>query len=234
MNGLMVLRRALSAVEDAVFPPCCGGCARRGAWLCPVCLASLRPLPEPCCRRCGRPLEVEAPACEVCRAWPGALHSVRGAFAFEGALRASIHRFKYQGEHARANSLAALLVEPARARGKAWDLISPVPLHPRRRRQRGFDQAELLSRRLGRELGLPVAGGLARLRETRPQVGLGVDERRANVDGAFGWRGAPLAGAAVLLIDDVVTTGATMAAAAAALQAAGATHIDGLALARAV
>lgn len=149
-------------------------------------------------------------------------------------MRQCIHRFKYQGEHARADSLAALLIEPARAGGKSWDLISPVPLHPRRRRQRGFDQAQLLSRRLGQELGLPPAGGLTRLRETRPQVGLGMDERRANVQGAFGWRGAPLDGAAVLLIDDVITTGATMAAAAAALQAAGAAHIDGLALARAI
>ena len=115
-------------------------------------------------------------------------------------------------------------------------IIVPVPLDAARRRARGFNQAE----ELARALALTIAGdyslatGLARVRETRPQVGLDRVARRENVGGAFAWRGPSLAGGRVLLVDDVMTSGATAEACAVALKAAGAAWVGLVTVARAV
>jgi ComF family protein len=161
---------------------------------------------------------------------------VRAAFAFGGPLRDAIHRYKYQSEYARASSLSDMLFE-AIERGEFctqtdWNLIAYVPLHPRRRRQRGFDQSRLLARGLADRIGLPCAADLQRSVDTPTQVGLGGVERQRNVRNAFAWTGEPLNGRCVLIIDDVITTGATMVAASEPLILAGADRVDGLALAR--
>lgn len=115
-------------------------------------------------------------------------------------------------------------------------IVVPVPLDAARRRARGFNQAEELARALALTVadGYPLATGLVRVRETRPQVGLDRAARRENVRGAFGWQGPPLAGGRVLLVDDVMTSGATAEACAAALKAAGAAWVGLVTVARAV
>ncbi len=118
------------------------------------------------------------------------------------------------------------------AAATSWDVVGFVPLHRRRRRQRGFDQADLLSRGVAQKLDLVRTTGLQRIIDTPSQVGRGEQERQTNVRDAFAWKGESLDGAHVLLIDDVVTTGATMLAACDALLAAGARRVDGFALAR--
>ena len=111
------------------------------------------------------------------------------------------------------------------------DAVTPIPLHGGRRRRRGFNQSELIARRVARALGLPLrADLLRRARATGPQTALGRERRAANVAGAFAPAGAPPAG--VLLVDDVSTTGATLAAAARALLDGGATRVYALAVAR--
>jgi ComF family protein len=113
-------------------------------------------------------------------------------------------------------------------------VVVPVPLHPRRRRQRGYNQAELLASALARRAGLVVhADALARRKETLPQTGLSAAGRRRNVAGAF-WvrRRARIHGKTVVLVDDVYTTGATSRACAAALQQAGARAVRLLTVAR--
>lgn len=227
----MRTRTLLAWLEDVVFPPQCGGCGARGVWLCSACRAALRPVPEPLCPRCGRSLPGSLGPCVHPADWPAGL-TVRGLFVFEGPILESIHCYKYRDEHARAGSLAALLLEGAVLDRDAFDLVAHVPLHPSRRRARGYDQAQLLARQVGRALSLPVAEGLHRVMYARPQVGLDYEARQENVRGAFAWRGAPLAGARVLLIDDVLTTGATLRAAAEPLLEAGASSVAGLALAR--
>ncbi len=108
-----------------------------------------------------------------------------------------------------------------------------VPLHPRRRRARGYNQSELLAAELRRRLRLAVPNGrLARVRDTPPQVGLDRLHRQANVAGAFAWQGPPLGGRPVAVVDDVTTTGATLEACAAALRAAGSGPVSGLTIAR--
>jgi ComF family protein len=114
----------------------------------------------------------------------------------------------------------------------AAEAVTWVPLHERRRRHRGYNQAELLGRELARICRLPAHGGLVRVRDTPPQVGLDRLRRQANVVGAFRWEGPELARRSLLLVDDVATTGATLEACAGALKAAGAGAVLGFTVAR--
>lgn len=220
---------------DLLLPPRCGGCLALGAWLCPHCARAVRPLRDPRCPRCGRELEFTAQRCP-CRARLRALTALRSALAYEGPVERAIHRFKYEGWRALAAPLARLLgpeVEAARPGGPVA-LAVAVPLHPRRARDRGYNQSELLARQLRARHGLghPRRGRLVRVRDTPPQVGLDRVQRRANVAGAFAWQGPDLRGTSVLLVDDVATTGATLEACATALREAGAGTVAGLTVAR--
>lgn len=225
-----------------LFPPRCAGCGRRGHWLCAGCTALLRPIAPPLCARCGEPLpEGRWERCRACReGGPFALDIARAAYPFAGPIRAAIHRFKYDGERARAEHLGAALVAlppflPAGAPpGLEPPLVVPVPLATARRRERGFNQAEDLARVLAAARGWSLDGGLERVRATRPQVGLDRAARQENVRGAFVWRGAPLTGRRILLVDDVFTSGATAEACAVTLKAAGAAWVGLVAVARPV
>ena len=176
--------------------------------------------------------------CAHCSAWPVEIGEVRAAYKFGGPIRDSIHRYKYQGEFARAPSLAGLVFQalqrPVFDASSGWDLVAFVSLHSRRRRQRGFDQSMLLARCLAEHLELPYTVDLKRLIDTPSQVGRGSAERQTNVRNAFGWSGSQLTGANVLMVDDVITTGATIVSASTALIQAGAARVDGIAIAREV
>jgi ComF family protein len=135
--------------------------------------------------------------------------------------------------------LGALLAQ-ALPREAGFDAIVPMPLHWRRRWQRGFNQSELLAREIARRWSVPVSNAIRRRKATAPQAGLTSSQRRKNMQGAFSVkqgrfavkRRKPLDGMRVLLIDDVLTTGATASACARALKRAGASHVTFLALAR--
>jgi ComF family protein len=158
------------------------------------------------------------------------LGEVATAIAYEGSGGELLRRFKYDG---RRDALEVLL-EPlaARVAGLRFDLIVPVPRHPRRIRELGRDPVYELARRLGRRLGRRLDGGvLRRARPTRPQTELAPAERQANVSGSFAARRASVLGRRVLLLDDVVTTGATLAEAGRTLAHAGARQVLRAALA---
>jgi ComF family protein len=159
---------------------------------------------------------------------------IRAAVWFCGPIMPAIHQLKYNGISAAAGPLAGLMVEGWPHWATPVDLALPVALHPARVHERGYNQATLLARHLSRELSLPLQeDGLARIRHTRPQVGLSAGERRHNVTGAFQADPATVAGKRILLVDDVCTTGATLDAAAGALLAAGARGVFAYCLARA-
>jgi ComF family protein len=151
-------------------------------------------------------------------------------------LRTLVHELKYRGRR----RLAARLAEELLATSSAQAVLArnavlvPVPLHPRRRRERGFNQSELLAAELARRLHLEVApAALVRRKDTPPQAGLSAAARRRNVAGAFAVRRrAQVAGRVVVLVDDVLTTGATSLACARMLKEAGATEVRLLAVAR--
>lgn len=210
---------------DLLFPPRCVGCGTVGSALCAECRATMRTPGPLICDRCGRVMPGDASGmCAACRAGYGlaALTSIRAAAIHEGAARVAVIALKYRRQRRLAEPLGDVLAAAVARLDVRPDVIVPVPLHASRRRERGYNQAELLARRCARQLGLPCEPELlVRARATPPQVGLSGAERRVNVAGAFRVaapeRAASLAGKRVLLIDDVATTGSTLDAAASAL-----------------
>lgn len=225
------LRRLESSVLDLLFPSRCVGCGSPGSWLCPDCRQAIALILPPFCPRCGRPADRREP-CSLCRHSPPALDGIRSVAYHEGALREAIHRFKYRNGRGLAGPLGELLANYVVEHSLPADVLVPVPLHPARLADRGFNQAALLAGEMGQHLGVPVvADSLLRVRHTRQQVGLNAEERRVNVADAFACRDDRLAGRRVLLIDDVYTTGATLDACGLALATAGTTSAWGLTLA---
>lgn len=238
----MLLRTLL----DIVFPPLCHHCRAfipdaGPVHLCPACLAASTWLAAPLCTVCGVPFLTAGGAdhpCGSCTLTPPPFAAARAAMLFDGPIRELIHRFKYDKRVHLARPLGLLaagqLVPFARL--TATDLIIPVPLHIKRLRQRGFNQAVLLGNVLAREWRIPLCRrNLRRIRWTEPQIGLSATERVSNVRGAFAVRDPALVrGKRVLLIDDVYTTGSTVAECARVLKQAGAQAVSVATVARAL
>jgi ComF family protein len=206
------------AAFELLLPPVCAGCGRTALEL-PLCAG---------CR---------LPAADALGPAPPPLSAWCAATLHEGAGADWVRRFKYPargiaGLDGAAEAVALTLVRKlvARVPGGAPDLVVPVPLHPRRLRERGFSPAALLARTLAREARVPFAPTLlTRVRDTHSQTDLSRTARRRNVAGAFAQRAA--APARLWLVDDVATTGSTLAEAARALERAGAREIVGVCLA---
>jgi ComF family protein len=199
----------------------------------------------PPCALCGRVLEhplagaVCAPCWTTLQTQPSrfSLHAIHAAGAvglYEATLRDVIHALKYEGRRSIAPHLSRLMAQHGADVLRGADAVVPVPLHRRRLRQRGFNQAADLAR----GLGLPALNVMRRVRATHPQVDLPAAERRANVRDAFAMRGlrrhTAVAGVVVVLVDDVATTGATLEACARVLRQAGAREVRALTAARVV
>jgi ComF family protein len=174
----------------------------------------------------------ESGRCALCRMGLRGFDAVYSYGSYEGTLRQLVHLFKYSGVRPLARPFGRFMIQ-ALPRDASFDFIVPMPLHWFKQWQRGFNQADLLAREIGKKWGVPVRPVIRRRRATSPQAGLTNAKRRANVQGAFRIaRGKPLQGMRVLLVDDVVTTGATASACARVLKRAGAAHVALLALAR--
>ena len=151
--------------------------------------------------------------------------------AYAGPARELVRALKFRGALGVADAMAAQMVAGAPAGWlEAPDVLVPVPLHPRRLRRRGFNQARVLADALARRTALAIVDCLVRSGPVGTQVGRGQAERRLGPEGAIGARAS--APARALLVDDVATTGATLAACAAALRAAGTSEVAALAFAR--
>ncbi|HEY7021923.1 MAG TPA: double zinc ribbon domain-containing protein [Ktedonobacterales bacterium] len=238
MAGVTSLTRSLL---DLVFPPRCVNCQTLGALLCERCLASIAIPQAPLCTRCGRPLLTPRTdqQCELCASGRGPVHltSLRAATVYDGAIRAAILAYKFRGVHRLAEPLSEMLAGAYHREGLTADLVTHVPLHATRRRQRGYDQSQLLARETARRLSLPfLPDAVKRVRATEPQTSLQGDQRIVNVAQAFALANASVVerikDRRILLIDDVTATGSTLDATTAALAEAGAAAIIGLALSR--
>jgi len=218
---------------DLLFPPRCVGCREVGNLLCARCSERFELVEPPLCPHCGRST-ANGRLCPRCLHDPLQLDGARSVAYFDGTLREAIHHFKYSNRQGLAVPLGKLMGDYWQQSPLPAEIIVPVPLHPGRLTERGYNQAALLARELGKDIALPVSeNGLVRVRATRPQVDLNAGERKENVRGAFHCPGMGLKGKRVLLIDDVYTTGATLEACSIALRQVGVRSVWALTLARA-
>lgn len=215
----------MKKVLDLLLPPTCPGCGHEGIAICQPCLAHMR-------RRLHEPPGVPI---GLAFSQPKGIVQLEWCSSFNGPARASVHALKYDGELRLVGPLAELMAARWRHASIGGDFLVPVPVHAQRRRQRGFDQAELLARGVAERLGLPIVHALERAARTTAQHQLGRHARQSNVSQAFGVaprHAEEVRGRWLVLIDDVVTSGATLAGCASALYDAGAFAVSALTLAR--
>lgn len=241
----------MNSLWSVVFPSDCLLCGREIAeasrgLVCRECWATLGPWSGPSCARCGLPFasalasDSVPPLCAECRQEERPFDLARSYGLYVGPLRAVILQLKFGRRERLGKPLGELLAPVGESLGAREAVLVPVPLHASRKRERGFNQAELLAGGLARKLGKEgrrvrvEANILVRTRATAPQTGLSPAARQENVRGVFRVaRPERVRGRAVCLVDDVMTTGATLSAGAMALKRAGAARVLALTLARA-
>ncbi len=211
MLPLSLYKRVVSFVKEALAPAQCIGCGDFGVWLCEECetLTDLKPV---------------APS-----NYPH-LDGVVAAARYEGVIRDLIHAFKYEGIVEVGKHLGDVAV-------RSWDesskecIVTAVPLHPSRRRERGFNQSEVVAQKIAESCGMTYLSLLSKKRATRPQADLTRRERLSNLADIFE-SNYSLWGSRVLLVDDVLTTGSTLSECARVLKEAGADKVYGLVLSK--
>jgi len=220
-----LVRASVGRALDLALPAVCPGCGVEGPPLCTRCRPAVDArldLPA------GAPLGLaEGP--------PEPLLQLEWCAPFAGVVRRALHALKYTGEQRLARPLGEAVATRWARVGAGGEVLVPVPVHVSRRRERGYDQAELIATSAAESLGLPCSSAVIRDRATVPQYRLDRRHRATNVRDAFTVRpqaAGSVAGRWVVLVDDVVTTGATLTATAGALIAAGATAVSAIAVAR--
>lgn len=233
--------RWLSAFGAWLLPTRCTLCAvecKGTIALCTPCRNDLE-MNRPCCSRCAEPLPRAEPLCGRCLKREPPFEAAFAGFRYAWPLDGLIARFKFAGDLAAGRTLARLLATRIRAESLPLPaLLVPVPLHRRRLRQRGYDQALELARDIAHELDLPLAANLlSRTRATAAQTDLDAAQRRRNVRRAFAVNPRSLSRLSdrppIALLDDVMTTGSTLRECATVLKRAGFTNIQVWAIARA-
>ncbi|MCE2499597.1 MAG: ComF family protein [Dehalococcoidia bacterium] len=230
LSGLAEL--AGRSLLDALYPLECAGCGGSGKIICDSCVDDLPVLSAPYCVVCATPGDFAR--CQVCAETARRFDGIRAPFRYSGAIRKAILEFKYSGIKAAAPQMGDMLAEYLDSNPLPGDVLVPVPMHRRRLRERGYNQAELLARRVADRCGLDCAPELLyRTRHVGPQAGTADAAQRAtNVVGSVAVTSvAGATGTRVILVDDVVTTGNTLETCADALKRAGAVSVWGLTLA---
>ncbi|HXI12179.1 MAG TPA: phosphoribosyltransferase family protein [Thermoanaerobaculia bacterium] len=210
--------------------------SRRGS-CCERCWLELPAITGTKCRRCSTPFqftgERELATCIPCSASSHACAWIDAWGEYRGSLERVLHAFKFDRHDFLSTPLSTLLVERLRARGDAFDVVVPVPMHGKKRRKRGYNQAELLAKGVVRLTGLEYdAKLLVKREERRTQSTLPREERKANVRDLF-TASERAAGKSVLLVDDISTTGETLEACAIALVKGGAARVCAVVVAKA-
>lgn len=244
----ITIKDVLEATVNLLYPPHCLGCGSSlhrevDPHLCECCKKEIIYIQSPRCNRCGAGLAPYSSTTEK-----GCVHCYNMQLRFDAAFSAVyyndvvkeiIHHFKYNKKDYLAKRLMAIMSN-ALGSGIPFPeppkLVIPVPLHWRKKMQRGFNQSELLAHYIGTTLRIEVLPkGLSRIRNTPPQTSLSPTQREENVKGAFQVRrAAKLKGKAVLLVDDVLTTGLTASECARVLKKAGAESVYVVTVARSV
>jgi len=240
-----LLATPLLALLDLVYPPRCAGCGAplpdHRELLCWECWAAFSATGKPRCPLCSCPLDgpsgeggTDSPECPNCAEWVPTFDRLLVLSPFEGPVQQAVHAFKFKQYRRLAQELGRriALCEDLSPGLSELDVLIPVPLHPARQRERGYNQSLLLAQGISIVMGIPIENNiLKRSRATSQQATLTAGERQANLRGAFQTRGDLPPDLHLGVVDDVVTTGATLNACAAALKGAGARSVTGVAVA---
>jgi ComF family protein len=238
------LQSVLKCLADLVFPPQCMACGtvlrENKLSFCQDCFSQIGFIYSPLCSLCGQPFSepgVSDHMCGACLLAAPAFSVARALGQYERVLMDVIHRFKYGGKTSLGERLGKFMADfsyPSLAITD-YSLIMPVPLHPRRLKQRGFNQAVILAREISRRFSVHLDFvSLQRIVFTEPQVGLGKDMRERNIRGAFRVADAGrIRDEKIILVDDVYTTGSTVKECARILMKSKAEKVAVLTLARA-
>ena len=220
----------IEAPLHVLLPRACAHCRcdlpfREEGPLCAACADAVPPPPDPACARCAAALGARRDYCGACAGRLFACRLIRAAAAHRGPAASLVHAFKFRGSPAAARAAGRLMARDFARRPElsGFDALVPVPLHPRRERERGYNQAEILARELGAATGLPLLHLLERPRGAAPSWSLRRDARREELAGAFTARaGDGARGKRLLLVDDVCASATTLEECALALRRAGA------------
>lgn len=218
------------ALLSLLYPHVCPLCGRVTAEeLCMTCREQLEYIHEPRCMCCGKPIrQKDQEYCYDCRRHPHVYEKGYALWVHRGGVQQAVYQFKYHNRRIYSQFFGKELLSRYGQAVYRWNIttIIPIPLSRKRRRSRGFNQAELLARELGRGLGIPVdAKSLVRVRDTSPQKQMDVRGRSSNLKHAFAWKGKDSPHGNILLVDDIYTTGNTIDAAARVLKKNGAGKI---------
>lgn len=223
-------RNLWNKILEILYPtvcPFCGQLSKDG--MCEGCRTKVVYVIEPLCKKCGKPIRNEQKEyCYDCDSHRHIFTEGRSLYVHKSPVPEAVYALKYQNRKIYASFFARELAEHygSYLMRKRIDLILPIPLHKRKLRQRGFNQAELVAKELGRLTGITVDTGiLKRIKDTGPQKSLNDKERMHNIKGAFSVQEKIGRGKNILLIDDIYTTGSTMDEAARVLFRAGAENV---------
>lgn len=228
----------IEKILNILYPvkcPFCGVITSAGAekkashhGICAKCRRKIKYITEPRCKKCGKPIsKEESEYCFDCTGKKHAFEEGRSLWVHKDPVEQAVYAFKYKNRRIYGKTFGA---EMAECYGKyLWkkevDLIVPIPLHKKRRKERGYNQAEILANELGKRTGIPVdARALKRIKETSPQKKLNDKGRRQNIKGAFASE-RKIAGKTIVLVDDIYTTGSTLDEAARTLYQNGAEKV---------
>lgn len=222
----------LKELTDWFYPPRCPVCDEilaPGKLICPSCEKEACPVVEPVCKKCGKPMENEKREyCSDCSQKKHVYKQGKAVFVYKLGIKKSMYRFKYSNrrEYAAFYAKRAVEVHGDWIRRRTVEVIVPVPMYAGKKRRRGYDQAEIFARALGREMKIPVNTRLVRrVRNTTPQKELSGKERQRNLKNAFQLTQDIVKYTQILLVDDIYTTGSTIDAVAATLISGGAEDI---------
>lgn len=233
----------LPALSSLFYPPLCVGCwcdVAGNEYLCESCRGRAPRINPPFCATCSEPFFgaiTQTFHCANCEHRTLHFDAAVSAYRSRGLVRKLVHEFKYGRQRYLRHPLSAWLgetIDDSRLRGRRFDLIVPVPLHPTRERERGFNQATLLAELFSRRIRVPLRLALERIRYTTTQTAYDRAERMENLHEAFRLRKkVNVRGLRVLLVDDVLTTGSTLSECARILKKAGALSVHAATAARA-
>ncbi|MCL2287094.1 MAG: ComF family protein [Firmicutes bacterium] len=226
----------LHSILDWLYPPTCIACGKliplnhkqpRDILLCELCQTLFEPISAPVCNTCGIPTENPVDRCVSCYGKTFWFTNNRAAFLYDELMRDLLHELKFRQNKQIAHSLGKLwAVHMSNYQFDDNTFLVPLPLHPKKQRERGFNQAEILTRHLSSRLNIPTEYALIRIIDTPPQSGLHPRQRVENVTGAFQIaKDISVPGKNYIIIDDIYTTGASLNECARVLKDAGAANI---------